>query len=102
MNEDGIEITLDEEEDEEEEEDEVANSRIFPPWYQRFSNMITMFLRNGLLVDVHLQGREGELVPGHQLILAHVSPVLAGILRLDYFQFKVFFKTNIYSYVQFI
>ena len=87
MNEDGIEITVEDEEDGDEDEDELANTKLFPPWYQRLSNMLTMFMSKELLVDVHLQGADGELVSGHQLILAHVSPVLAGILRfMDYKQ----------------
>ena len=32
------------------------------------------------MVDAHLQGEDGCVVPAHQVILAHISPLLADML----------------------
>ena len=35
------------------------------------------------MVDVQLMGDDGDTVPAHQLILAHVSPYLRQLLRCE-------------------
>ena len=44
-------------------------------------NLLWMFLvQLGCMVDAYLQGEDGDRVPAHQIILAHISPLLASIL----------------------
>jgi len=49
-------------------------------WYKTLSHTMTGFLEVGYMVDAYLEGGDGDRVPVHQLILAHISPLLATII----------------------
>jgi len=49
-------------------------------WYKTLSHTMTGFLEVGCMVDAYLEGGDGDRVPVHQIILAHISPLLATII----------------------